>query len=149
MKNLIVSLSLVFATGLTPVLATGTNHDPRAEKTFAKQFAGAENVAWIQVDADYLKASFTLNGIRAEAYFSNDGELLGTARNLFYNQLPLLVMQTIGNKFTGAVIIEVTEITSPDGTNYKIVLEQNDRKYHLRVNGLGDIIEKKKEKLNK
>jgi hypothetical protein len=145
MKNLIVSLSLVLATGLAPVFAAGINNDPRVEKVFLIQFAGAENVKWTEVDGEYLKVSFTLNDIRAEAYYSKDAELLGAVRNLSYNQLPLVVIQKIGTAFTNSVIIEIREITSPDGTDYKVVLEYKDKKYNLRLSSLGEIIEKTKE----
>jgi len=144
MKNLIVSLALVLTTGSTPLLAHGINNDPRAEKVFTRQFAGAENVKWTTLDEGYEKVVFTLNGVRAEAYYSVDAELLGTVRNLSLNQLPLLVIQTLGNKFADAAIIEVKEITNSDGTQYKVLLEQKEKKYNLRFNSLGNILEKEK-----
>jgi hypothetical protein len=116
MKKLIVSLAAVLAIGLAPAFAHAANDNPHVEKVFAQQFAGAENVKWTEVTDGYLKAAFTLSGIRVEAYFNADGELEGTLRNLFYNQLPLAVMQTVSNKFASAVIVEIREITNNDGT---------------------------------
>ena len=94
MKNLIVTLAVVLATGVTPLLANATDTDPRAEKIFAQQFAGAENVKWTSLDDGYLRVTFVLNGIGAESFFDKDAELLGTVRNLFYSQLPLVVIQS-------------------------------------------------------
>jgi hypothetical protein len=148
MKNLVVTLAVVLAAGLTPVLAHDKNSNPRTEAVFAKKFTGAENVTWTKLDADYQKVSFTLGGTRAEAYFTNEGELLGTARNLLFNQLPLVVIQTISNKFTDAPVIEVTEFTNSDGTSYKVVLEHRNKKYNLKLNSLGDITDQQKEKIN-
>ena len=138
MKNLIVSLATVLATGLAPAFAHTTNDNPRAEKVFAQQFAGAENVKWTKLADDYLKASFTLSGIRVEAYFNQDGELQGTLRNLFYNQLPLAVMQTVSHKFNGAVIVEIKEITNNDGTSYYVTLEEGDKKVVLKATSGND-----------
>lgn len=147
MKNLILSLSVVLVTGVTPVLATEQfDADPITEAVFAKKFSGAENVKWSQVDDGHKKVSFTLGGIRAEAFFSADGELLGTVRNLFYSQLPLVVIQAVNNRFDSPVIVEVKEITNLDGTSYKIVLEQKSRKYNVKVNGSGDVVESTKVK---
>ena len=144
MKNFIVSLATVLATGLTPVFANGTNDDPRAAKIFAKEFAGAQNIKWTRLDDGYLRVTFLLNGVAAETYFDADAELLGTIRNLFYNQLPLSVMQTVNNKFADAVIIDVKEITNSEGTTYKVTLEQKGRKYIIKLDSLGQVTGKQK-----
>ena len=149
MKNLIVSLAVVVTAGFTPALAHGSDNDPRAEKTFAKQFAGAENVKWAKLDDGYLRVTFVLNGIGAETYFDADAEVVGTVRNLFYNQLPLSVVQTVSNKFGEASIIEIKEVTNSDGTSYRIALEQKNKKYRIRVNSIGEITELEKEKIKK
>jgi hypothetical protein len=149
MKNLIVSLAAILATGLSPVLAHETNGDPRAEKIFAKEFAGAQNVKWIRLDEGYLRVTFLLNGIAAETFFDADAELLGTVRNLFYNQLPLVVMQTVNKRFVDAVIIEVKEITNTEGTSYKVVLEQKNKKYLVRLDSLGQVSDVQKQNLKK
>ena len=149
MKNLIVAAVTMFVTGATPVLAHATDNDPRAEKTFAKQFTGAQNVKWTKLADGYLRVTFVLNGIGAETFFDADGELVGTVRNLFYNQMPLVVMQTVDNRFAGAAVIEVKEITNDQGTSYKLVLEQKEKKYFLKVNSLGQVTQLEKEKLKK
>jgi hypothetical protein len=149
MKNLILSFVIVLATGVAPALAHAANNDPRVEKAFTQQFAGAENVKWTTLDDGYQKANFTISGIRVEAIFSKEAEFLGAVRNLFYNQLPLAVMQTIGNKFANAVILEVTEITNNESTSYNVVLEQKNKKYTLKLNSQGEITEKENEKIKK
>lgn len=83
MKNLIVTLSLVLTTGITPLLANETSNDPRTEAVFLKQFSGAENVKWTKLEEGFEKVAFTLGGIRVEAYFNSEGELAGSVRNLF------------------------------------------------------------------
>lgn len=150
MKNLFVTLAVVAATSLAPVFAAGSHPgDPRSEAIFAKQFSGAENVKWTELDDNFRKVSFTLGGIRAEAFYSNEGELLGTVRNLFFSQLPLAVIQAVNTKFQEPVIIEVKEITNAEGTSYRVILEQKDKKYNLKLNSLGEITDQQKEKVKK
>jgi len=149
MKNLIVSLAVVLAAGVTPSLAHGTDTDPRAKKIFAQQFAGAQHVKWSSLEDGYLRVTFVLNGVSAESFFDKDAELLGTVRNLFYSQLPLVVIQSLDNRFGGSTVIEVKEVTNIDGTNYKVVLEQKDKKYSVRLNSLGEITDLQKEKIKK
>ena len=149
MKNLIVSLAVLVTAGFTPALAHTSDNDPRAEKIFAKQFTGAQNVKWTRLDDGYLRVTFVLNGIGAETFFDADAEVVGTVRSLFYNQLPLSVVQTVNNRFGEASIIEIKEVTNSDGTGYRITLEQNNKKYRIRVNSIGEITELEKEKIKK
>ncbi len=150
MKNFIVTLSFILAVaGTTQVLANGTPDDPGTKETFAQKFAGAENIKWSKLADGFEKVAFTLGGTRAEAYFSNDGELLGTVRNIFYSQLPLPVMQTVSSRFATSPIIEVKEINNSEGVSYRVILEHKDKKYNLKLNSQGDIVEQQKEKIKK
>jgi hypothetical protein len=146
MKNLVVALLVTIAAGLAPAQA---GENPKAEKEFAKKFAGAENVQWTKLSDGYSKVSFTLNGVRAESYFDESAELLGTARNIFYSQLPLPVIQSLSNSFVNAVVIEVTEISNEEGTSYRVVLEKGEKKYNLRLDSQGTVVEQKKIRLKK
>ncbi|SRR5258706_4348420 len=149
MKNLIVSLAVVVTASLNPVLAHATDSDPRAEKVFSEKFAGAQNIKWTRLDDGYLRVSFVLNGVGAESYFDRDAALVGTVRNLFYGQLPLSVIQTIANKFGETCVIEAKEITNEDGTSYKVIFEQKERKYSVRLSSLGEVMDVQKEKIKK
>jgi hypothetical protein len=64
MKNLILSVAVILATGMTPALVYAADNDPGVEKVFAQQFAGAENVKWTKLSDGYQKATFTFNGVR-------------------------------------------------------------------------------------
>lgn len=142
MKNFILSLALIIVAGASTANASG--EDPRAEKKFSQQFSGAQNVKWTKLEDGYLRVTFILNGIGAETYFDKDSEIVGTVRNLFYGQLPLSVVQAINNKFGEIVPLEAKEITNEDGTSYRVLFEQKSKKYSVRVNSLGEIIDKQK-----
>jgi hypothetical protein len=146
MKNLVVALVVTIAAGFAPAQA---GENPKAEKEFAKKFAGAENVHWTKLGEGYSKVSFTLNGIRAESYFDESAELLGTMRNIFYNQLPFLVIQSLSSRFVNAVVIEVTEISNAEGTSYRVVLEKGERKYNVKLDSQGSVTEQQKIRVKK
>jgi hypothetical protein len=146
MKNLFVTLSLVLTTGIAPLLANETHGDPRIEAIFLKQFSGAENVKWTKLEEGFEKVAFTLGDTRVEAYFTGEGELAGTVRNLFFSQLPLTVMQAVNNRFDGAIVLEVREITNVEGTSYRVVLEQKEKKYSVKMNSHGETLEVSKMK---
>jgi hypothetical protein len=58
-------------------------------------------------------------------------------------------MQKLNNKFNDGVVLVVNEITNPEGTSYKVILEQKKGKYDVRLNSLGEVIEVQKEKIKK
>lgn len=149
MKKLLVSLLLVFTAGMTSAFGNGKNIDPLVEKLFTREFPGAENVKWVSLEDGYQKASFTLAGIGVEAYFSPEAELAGTVRNLFYNQLPLVVIQTVNNRFAGSIVLEVREITNSEGTSYRIRMEKKEKRHDLYLNSFGEITGLKKIKRKK
>lgn len=149
MKNLIVAFSIVLAAGTAPAYAHTASSEPYAKEVFAKKFSGAENIKWTSLNDGYQKVAFTLVGTRAEAYFDADGELLGTIRNLFYNQLPLAVIQSLSSNYPGAIFVEIKEISNADGTSYKVTLEYKDRRYAVKMNMSGDVTDQQKWKIKK
>lgn len=142
-KFLVLPLAIM-ATVFSSFASVKVNSEPDAKKEFSKQFAGAANVIWSVVQADLAKVSFTWAGHRAEAYYNSNAELIGTVRGLFYEQLPLAIIRTVDTKFKAPVILEVREISNEEGTSYVVVMERKDKKYKVRLNSQGSIIEEQK-----
>ncbi|MEK7226719.1 MAG: hypothetical protein AAB221_13680, partial [Bacteroidota bacterium] len=76
-----------------------------------------------------------------------NNELAGSVRDLFYDQLPLTVMKAADKKFPEADFTEVREINNADGTTYMLTAETNSKKYKVKINSAGSIVEL--EKVNK
>jgi hypothetical protein len=141
MKRIFVSLSLMLAVGLTTALANDEiNVGDKVKESFKKEFAGAEPVKWSDL-GDYQKATFVFGGHRVEAYFNADGVLEGTARDLFFDQLPLAVMRSFDKRFAGADIIDVVEVTNTEGTSYRLTLETQHKRYRVKADTGGNILE--------
>ena len=146
MKRIFFSAMLLLSLGIAPSFANSTLPDETvASKNFKKEFAGAENVKWTAI-GEFQKASFVLAGHRAEAYFNADGDLAGSVRDLFYDQLPLAVMKTVDSRYENADIIDVREISNNEGTSYKVQLELGSKKYSLSLSSSGEVLEKKASK---
>ena len=99
---------------------------------------GAQLIEWKE-EAGFLKATFIMGDHRTQAYFKRDGQLEGSIRTLFYNQLPLAVMTAVDKRFTNAEIWDVSEINNPLGTSYRITLEAKHKKYRIRMDTSGNI----------
>src|SRR5687768_9875581 len=97
MKKIILAMSLMLAIGLPAALAIDEKEvDPRVLATFKHEFSSARDVQW-NVNADHTTAKFSLYDQGFTAYFTNGGELIGTARNILYMHLPLSVIKEIGS----------------------------------------------------
>lgn len=137
MKKLIV---LFFLSATVTTFAN--DPDPvseRVQSSFKKEFPGASLISWNET-GDYLRAVFVYAGYRSEAYFTPDGELQGSARNIFYNQLPLAVTKAIEKRFADPDVLEVSEITTASGTRYLIRLQEGTKGYRVQYDAGGNNI---------
>lgn len=146
MKKTFIALSFILTVAATTAMAGSP--DPVSEvvkSAFKKEFPGAELLSWAST-GDFIKATFIFSGYRSEAYFSEEGELFGSARNIFYSQLPLAVTQSVERRYNNADVIEVSEITNGNGTRYLLSLEMPRRKYKVQYDAGGNLLEVEKQK---
>ena len=127
MKKIILSAIVTLTIGVAALANIDPVTNSKAQEVLKKEFAGAEMVKW-STEGNYSKVSFVLGGNSAIALFNGDGELLGSVRNIFYNQLPLAVITSFEKRFEGATVIDITEINNPGGTRYKVTIEYKNKK---------------------
>ena len=137
MKKFIVASAAVLTFISSTAFAGPKKFNP-AENTFHDQFKGATDVKW-QEGKESIKASFALNGFHVEAYFSSTGELLGTARNVLFNQLPLAVVKEIDTRYGSAPVYDIIEYNSDSETFYQMTVELPAKKLLVRAASGGDI----------
>src|SRR5262245_22811051 len=140
---------IVFSAILTVITATAfvgskPGGNP-AEATFQKEFNGATDVKWTQ-GKDIITANFVLSDSRIIAYFTTEGELLGTERNVLFNQLPLAVIKEINNRYGNAPIFDIIEYTSGTETFYGMMADTPTKRLKLRISAEGDVTVEQKEK---
>jgi hypothetical protein len=146
MKKIFLSLSLMLTAAVTSVFAKeGPGIGEEVLTSFNKEFAGAQSVEWKVLD-NYVKATFVLGDHRTVAYFDTNGELQGSIRALFYNQLPLRVMTAVDKKYADADVLDISEINNSNGTSYRITLEAQQKTYRIRVDVDGNITDTEKVK---
>ena len=106
--------------------------------SFEREFKGASDVKW-KAGTEVTKADFVLNDFRVEAFFTNDGELLGSSRNVLYNHLPLSVVKAIMNRFDQAPVYDIIEFNMAGETFYYLNVETDTKKLQLKVTQSGDL----------
>ena len=149
MKKIFVSLSLMVTVGLTTVLANDNfNVNDKIKESFKKEFAGVTSVKW-EKQKDFQTATFVFYDHLVIAYFNTDGELLGSARDVAFYELPMAVIKSFDKNFAGFNPTEVIEISNREGTFYRLTIEGQNKRYNIKADAGGNILDIVKIKSNK
>ena len=144
MKKIIVGLTLLLSLASFTAFARGEEKvNEETLLSFKKEFKTAENVSWTVAD-EIATASFSLNGFRVQAYFDEEGQLLGTARSILFEQLPITVINSVNNRFETAPVYEIVEYTRGAETFYCMTVETAKNKLKIRATSYGNISVDKK-----
>lgn len=140
MKKIFLAAVILTASVITGFANTTEKGDPKAEQAFNKQFAGAESINWSKTQEGLLKVNFVWGGHSTVAYFNERSEIVGSVRNMFYDQLPLTIIRAIDAKYKAPVVIEVREISNEEGTVYSLVVEEKEKRFRIRLNSMGEVL---------
>lgn len=105
--------------------------------SFFKEFKNASNINWVRI-GEYNEAIFDWNGVKSQAFFSEDGSLVAFAQNVDLSTLPEKALNTIKAKYSNYTISEVSKIEhNDDGTRYYVALENDSQKLILESDASG------------
>lgn len=130
MKKKITQVLVLAMVICTTTAFAGKNEDKlnkSVQAEFSQKFSGASEVKWSATE-NYIKASFQLDGQFMAAYFTSKGELLGIARNLASNQLPISLYSGLAKNLSTSWISELFEYATNGETSYYVTLENADQK---------------------
>lgn len=118
------------------------NEDVKVSKrvlsAFQNDFNSAVNARW-SLEQEFYKVSFINMDMQVEAYYDEEGALVGSVRNLSFEQLPLAIIHEFNRRFESAPVKSVVEITNVEGTSYRIWTEKGNKNYKLRATASGEI----------
>ena len=144
MKKTFVTLFTLLTIGITVALADPiTNVDPKILSAFQKEFSFAKNARW-EEEGSLTRVIFSLNDQGIIAWYNSDAELVTTARNILYNQLPISVMRSLDKEYEGADIFGIVEISRNNETYYQIRADKKNKKLLLKASPSGNITVLKK-----
>lgn len=149
MKKLIIGLSLIIsfitASSFTGYKDTLPNHS--VLKTFQLEFKNATNVSWSE-ERGVALAKFNLDNSRVLAFFSPEGLLLGTTRSILLNQLPLLPLKELRNRFQDGLFYDVSEYTIDHELYYVLTVETSTKKLEVKLLPSGESYIRKSKRIN-
>ncbi|MEO5683322.1 MAG: hypothetical protein ABIQ88_11815 [Chitinophagaceae bacterium] len=141
MKKIILSITLSAAL-LSSAFTYAADNDPglKVKQAFTSEFTQAKNISWTMINKEGLyQAAFTFNNESLQAFFTEEGEFLGTTRQVLKSQLPILVASGLEKQYAEARIITIFEHSKKDGLNYYITLVNNKGAFIVKAGSNGDL----------
>ena len=128
---------LLFAVLLTVSLATSafadhTNANVVVRNSFKTEFGNAANVNWSS-SGEFAKATFTVNNLKMEAFYNTQGELVGTAKGINLDELPVKAKRTFAKKFSGYTVTEAIHFEGADDSAYFFSAENEKESIIFKV----------------
>ncbi len=105
---------------------------------FEAKFADAKDAEWT-VTADYTKVKFMLEGEKVEAFFSSNGDVIGTSRKTEFKRLPLSAIQKIKKTYAKYQVTETIEFELNGERKYYVSVENESDRKILEVSLYGDV----------
>ena len=124
---LIMTVSSFFAT----TTSAADIVSPKALKSFATTFATATEAAWT-VTGNHYRVEFQLNGQTLNAFYNEAGKLIYVWRNISSLQLPIILQTELKKEFPNYWITDLFEISTDNGAEYYITIEDADTKTVLK-----------------
>jgi len=112
--------------------ADSLNGDIRT--SFRKDFQTAHIIS-TEGHKGFTKLTFKMDDMIMFAFYSENGQLLAVTRNILSSQLPMALMMSLKNDYSGYWITELFEFTGDEQNCYYISMENADTKLTLRSSG--------------
>lgn len=138
MKKFILATLITVAIGSSALAADVSKVSFRVLNAFEAQYADAKDVNWT-VTPDYTKVKFTIEGQSVEAFYSSNGDVIGTSRKTEFERLPLLAIQKIKKNYSKFTVTEAIEFELKDERKYYVSIENGTDRKILEVSMYGQV----------
>lgn len=100
--------------------------------SFEENFPGVTNVVW-QPDNIYMKAVFVKDNASENAYFTYDGDLMGTTKSVAFTDLPATAQKHIQEKYKDYQVDETILFNDNDAENESEIFSVPDNEINYLV----------------
>ncbi|CAN5566418.1 hypothetical protein BH10BAC2_BH10BAC2_27540 [soil metagenome] len=99
MKKIIATLAVIFSLTTSATFAAGgLSVNELVLKSFNKEFSGAANASWVDLDAGIYRVEFNYKRKDVEAFFDEEGDLIAIGTEVTEDRLPLLIAKSVNAK---------------------------------------------------
>lgn len=146
MKKIILSLTISAAL-LSSIATFAADKKPGVtepgtivRQAFTKEFAQIKDVQWTTLSKEGVyEAKFIFNNEDLQAFFSEEGDFLGTTRQIQKSQLPIVVVTELEKQYAGVRVATIFEYSKKDGLAYYITLASDKGAMVVKANGNGEL----------
>ena len=134
MKKKIITLAAAFVL-TTNLMFANTDKSQIPESVvfaFSSSFSHVRDVRWENFGS-YFKASFIQKGKTMYAFYSDNADFMGVAKNILSDRLPDLLQAGIKNKYPGYWITDLVNYQVGGKDGFLITLENADEKMELKT----------------
>lgn len=133
-----VLIGLLMLTAIVSYAGAAPDPNEKVLKAFKETFNDPKEVSWNEYDTHY-EVNFKLNEIKTRVRYDKDGNVTGTTRYYYEQNLPPHIIAKLKKKFPGKSVFGVTEVSSESDIEYVIVLEDEKTWTEVRSNSIGYI----------
>ena len=133
-----IMLAVLLLAGIASYAGTVPVVNEKVLKAFKETFTNAENVIWQEYE-NYYQANFWQKDINIRVKYDEEGNVLGTIRYYFENNLPPNLLAKLKKKYNGKKIYGITEVASESEMLYVIKLEDDKYWYTVNSDSLGNM----------
>ena len=113
-----LALTVISSVNASGVSSANKNVTYKMNESFNREFAYAENVNWTEASNNMMRASFTIDGEKTNAFFNDQGEYLASTVELSQDKLPSKFKAAIEKKYGAVAITEALELQGTDESAY-------------------------------
>jgi hypothetical protein len=142
--------SLMAALIVTTFVTSAFAKDPAkinylALRSFNVEFKAASNVTWSSAP-DFVKATFTLDNQKMEAFYNADGEKIATSSSISLDELPLKAKRAFAKKYDSYNVKEAILFEGIEESAYFISAENETENVIVKVhdNGVVSVFKRSK-----
>ena len=111
-----------------------TTVNSSTQRSFRNEFSEAKDVQWSKAGS-FAKASFIFNKQSTEAFFNDEGDLIGTSHAISLDELPTAAKRTFAEKYGDYVVKEAILFAGMDESAYYISAQKEEATVILKVVG--------------
>jgi len=135
MKKLIFALAMLLGSA-TIFATTPPDVNQKVLKAFTETFKNPQEVNWHEYE-NYFEVDFKQDEIKTQVRYDSEGNITGTTRYYFENQLPPHIISKIKKKYPNRSVYGVTEIYTEAELLYYITMEDEKNWYTVKSNPMG------------
>ena len=105
-------------------------------KAFEETFKNPKDVIWHEYE-NFYEVDFNQDAIKTVVRYDTDGNMIGTTRYYFENQLPPYITSKLKKKYPDRSVYGVTEIYTETDLTYYITMEDDKSWFTVKANPLG------------